>query len=159
MYRTYFISGHRDVTEEEFKEHYVPQIEKVLWDGKSMFVIGDYHGVDTMAQKFLKECGETDIMKRVVVFHMLETPRNNAGFYTIGGFKDDEARDSAMTDASDIDILWVRPGNEGSGTHQNILRRMNPAGTYVKDITRKPKVKVSHNVVMNQNKYKKKKRK
>ena len=27
---TYFVSGHRDLTQEEFNEHYVPLIDKVL---------------------------------------------------------------------------------------------------------------------------------
>ena len=124
---TYFVSGHRDVTEEEFKEHYAPALSRAAWNPNARFVIGDYYGVDIMAQKYLKEEG----IKNVVVFHMLEKPRNNAGFPTIGGFTSDEDRDSAMTDVSDEDILWVRPGKEGSGTDQNRLRRLYPNNTYM----------------------------
>ena len=39
---TYFISGHRDITEQEFKEHYIPQINRVLeLDKYAHFRIGD----------------------------------------------------------------------------------------------------------------------
>jgi hypothetical protein len=55
---------------------------------------------------------------------MLEKPRNNVGgFPTIGGFGSDDARDAAMTAASDADIAWVRPGRTSSGTAANLARR------------------------------------
>lgn len=119
--KTYFISGHRNVTPEEFEEHYAPHIREAVKAGAS-FVLGDYHGVDTMAQQLLSDLGAT----RVTVYHMFTSPRNNVGFFPMsGGFSSDEQRDTAMTDASDADILWVRPSVRGknSGTEQNKNRR------------------------------------
>ncbi len=116
--KTFFISGHRDITPEEFNEHYVPAIDKALSEKNITFVIGDYHGVDHIAQEYLK-----NKKAHVVVFHMFEYHRENAGHPTLGGFKNDEERDAAMTKTSDEDIAWVRPGKEKSGTAINLRRR------------------------------------
>ncbi len=115
----YFISGHRDVTPEEFDEHYVPKLSAALLEQEATFVVGDFEGVDIMAQKWLKDRNN----ENVIVFHMFTSPRQNAGFPTIGGFTSDEHRDSTMTSASDFDIAWVRPGKEKSGTAINLRRR------------------------------------
>lgn len=118
--RTYFISGHLDLTEEEFKEHYVPQILDALSGSDCHIVVGDAAGADTMAQGYLHSLN----MEQVLVFHMHKKPRNNVGgFPTIPGFGTDGERDEAMTAASDEDIAWVRPGREKSGTGKNLLRR------------------------------------
>jgi hypothetical protein len=76
-------------------------------------------GVDVMAQNFLKKFGSIN----VTVYHMLTTPRYNAGFPTRGGFMNDVERDYSMTVASTDDIAWVRPGCERSGTGNNLDRR------------------------------------
>lgn len=145
----YFISGHLDLTMDEFIENYKPQIDDALNDKfikqhthevfnntlKSKFpsfIIGDAIGADLMAQKYLgdKNC-------KVFIYHMYDKPRNNIFNYpTIGGFKSDEERDAAMTNNSDIDLLWVRPKElqkkilgkkfkEGyiTGTEKNRIRR------------------------------------
>ena len=56
---------------------------------------------------------------------MFDKPRNiNPKIMnTIGGFENDEERDSAMTMVSGHDIAYVRNHMEWSGTGQNILRR------------------------------------
>ena len=114
-----FISGHRDVTEEEFAAHYTPLIANAVMSGAT-FVVGDYVGVDDMAQKLLVSMGVDNAM----VFHMHESPRNfEEGLQKVGGFLSDVDRDFAMTLTSDFDIAWVRDGKEGSGTAQNIERR------------------------------------
>jgi hypothetical protein len=124
--KTYFISGHRNVTPEEFEEHYSERIRESVKVGAT-FVVGDYYGVDTMAQQLLKDLGA----EHVTVYHMFVAPRNNAGFPTCGGFTSDVARDEAMTRTSDEDILWVRPEvrqdvcGKLSGTEENELRRRN----------------------------------
>jgi hypothetical protein len=115
----YFISGHGDVTIDEFQEHYVPVILEALVDVDAEFVVGDYKGADNRAQAFLYN--HTD---KVTVFHMFESPRINVGnFKTNGGYQSDEERDAAMTANSDIDIAWVREGREDSGTAKNMARR------------------------------------
>ena len=113
----YFISGHLSLTHEEFDTHYKPLIDEAL-SHNSSFVIGDAKGADTLAQNYL--FGKT---YKVVVYHMFETPRYNAGFPTEGGFQSDEERDIAMTNNSDRDIAWVRKGREKSGTQKNLDRR------------------------------------
>lgn len=47
----YFISGHRNITEEEFKKYYVPAIYSAYYNDSNFesFVVGDYEGVDKMA--------------------------------------------------------------------------------------------------------------
>lgn len=121
MSRIAFISGHRDITEDEFIEHYSTQILAAIHDGDS-FVVGDYYGVDIMAQRFL----ELEGMKhKLTVYHMFTTPRNCvSGVKTVGGFVSDEERDSSMTANSNYDIAWVREGKEKSGTAQNLDRRI-----------------------------------
>ena len=114
---THFISGHLSLTKDEFDQHYKPHIDKAIKRGDS-FVVGDAKGADKMAQEYL--LGKTD---NVTVYHMITRPRNNAGFKTKGGYKSDRERDIAMTNNSDNDIAWVRPGRELSGTQQNLNRR------------------------------------
>jgi hypothetical protein len=120
MRQVAFISGHLDLTEEEFREHYEPRIRFGVL-GNVMFIVGDARGADSMAQALLTRKAKQE---DVVVYHMFDKPRNNVGlFKTIGGFKTDAERDRAMTEASDFDIAWVRPGREKSGTARNIARR------------------------------------
>ncbi|MFY1825960.1 hypothetical protein ACN47A_08615 [Myxococcus fulvus] len=114
----YFISGHLDLTEPEFHEHYAPRLERACLQGAS-FVLGDARGADAMAQHFIKARGAN-----ATVFHMFESPRHNAGFPNRGGFTSDLDRDTAMTLASQEDLAWIRPGREKSGTAKNLLRRL-----------------------------------
>lgn len=122
MGKIYFISGHRDLTKEEFNKYYVPKIQSAIKEGGS-FVIGDYYGADIMAQNYIVEQGYAD---KITVYHMFTAPRNLApGIKNIiGGFKDDIERDSEMTRISDEDIAFIRKGRWTSGTAQNILRRI-----------------------------------
>ena len=117
---TYFVCGHLDVTEEELAEHYEPRLRAAVAEGAS-FVVGDARGCDAMVQALLQRLNIE--RERVRVFHMFESPRNNVGFPTVGGFSSDDERDRAMTRASTADIGWVRPGREKSGTAKNLARR------------------------------------
>lgn len=122
---TYFISGHRDITEEEFERNYVPALEAVVNEiPDCRFVVGDYYGVDIMAQNYLIDVLDFD-PDRITVYHMLEAPRNiNPKITnTVGGFETDRGRDTAMTLASSNDIAYVRDNTKISGTAENILRR------------------------------------
>jgi HAD superfamily hydrolase (TIGR01662 family) len=116
--RVVFVSGHLDLTPEEFTEHYAPRLLKAVDDGCS-FVVGDARGADAMAQEFIAPFGVP-----AVVYHMHHVPRNNReNLPTRGGFRADEERDAAMTAASTEDIAWVRAGREKSGTAKNLRRR------------------------------------
>lgn len=120
---TYFISGHRDITENEFEYNYKPVLE-ALASLDVYFVIGDYHGADIMAQNYLLDVLQV-APERVTVYHMLEEPKNKNPKVVnlVGGFKTDDERDEAMTANSTYDIAFVRNIKENSGTAQNILRR------------------------------------
>jgi len=112
-----FISGHLDLTEEEFDKHYSARILNAI-KMKWSFVVGDAKGADLMAQRFIKQHGGL-----ALVFHMFTKARNNVGFTTLGGFNTDEERDAAMTAISRGDIAWVRKGRGKGGTQANIDRR------------------------------------
>jgi hypothetical protein len=127
----YFISGHCDISQEEFEIYYKEAIDQSIENGGS-FVIGDARGVDTMAQEYLSSKGVTD----VTIYHIAKSPKNNAAnFPVIGGFKYHNQKDAAMTDNSDYDIAWVRSVEEQkklygssyrkrkSGTEKNLNRR------------------------------------
>lgn len=116
--RTFFISGHLDVTDAEFETHYKPRIQAAAEAGGA-FVVGDARGTDHKAQVFLRVLNH----EHVRVFHMFEEARHHEGYPTIGGFTSDDTRDAAMTAASDEDIAWVRSGREKSGTAKNLQRR------------------------------------
>jgi hypothetical protein len=120
--KTAFVSGHLDLTDEEFQQHYADKISEACNLGHRI-VVGDAGGCDLIAQKFLYHV-PSEFCDHITVYHMFDHPRNNpCGYSTIGGFQSDGERDEAMTEASDYDIAWVRPGREKSGTAQNILRR------------------------------------
>ena len=123
--KTYFVSGHRDITVEEFEKNYQEALNNIVSEVKDCrFVIGDYQGVDIMAQNYL-----IDVLKvnpeNITVYHMFDEPRNKNEkiVNTKGGFTSDEERDNAMTKASFSDIAFVRDNTKLSGTGQNILRR------------------------------------
>lgn len=121
----YFISGHRNITEEEFSINYETTIDMVLEKNPNcLFVVGDYYGTDIMAQNYLLDVLEIE-PERVFVYHMFDKPRNaNPKVVNfVGGFTSDEERDAAMTKMSTDDIAFVRDHTKLSGTAQNILRR------------------------------------
>lgn len=123
MKKVIFISGHRDLREREFEEHYVGKLEEMVKDEEVEFVLADYEGVDYMAQCYLRD--HLKDHKRVTIYHMRENPVRLASklFKTVGGFKGDIERDSAMTRASSEDLAYIKKGRWNSGTAQNILRR------------------------------------
>lgn len=127
----YFVSGHRDLTQEEFDLHYKPVIRKVTKETLPVsFVIGDCEGADRMAAEYICDFSSSDIH----IYHIFTDPRfrvipfcDNEAEHNIfyhGGYQSDMERDTAMTEASDFDIAYIRPGRKKSGTAQNILRRI-----------------------------------
>lgn len=122
---TYFISGHRNVTEDEFERNYKFALVAIINNVPDCrFVVGDCYGVDIMAQNYLVDILGVD-PDRITVYHMLDAPRNiNPKIKnTVGGFESDRERDAAMTAASSDDIAFVRDNTKISGTAENILRR------------------------------------
>lgn len=134
---TYFVSGHLDLSKEEFAVYYGPQLRKAIFEGATGFVVGDARGCDFLAQRWLRQvraqlvqgaqmAGDLAFVPfSVHVYHMLERPRvGGSRMPRVGGFLSDEERDAAMTAASTHDIAWVRPGRERSGTAKNLKRRV-----------------------------------
>lgn len=133
----YFISGHRNITEDEFTNNYVKRfnviemtyqyqkaINKVDDIDAPLYIVGDYEDVDIMSQNYLIDNLKVD-PKRITVYHMFNKPRNCNDKITNfkGGFRSDEERDSAMTNDSTEDIAFIRDHLQLSGTAMNILRR------------------------------------
>lgn len=124
---TYFISGHRDITQDEFEKNYGSIIKNIVDNnspGTIRFIMGDYYGVDIMAQNYLIDTLNFP-PDRICVYHMFNKPRNIHPKIEnrVGGFSYDEERDAAMTRDSHIDIAFVRDHLKLSGTAMNILRR------------------------------------
>jgi len=123
--KIFFISGHRDITNEEFNKLYIPKILNAINEYNAYFIMGDYEGVDIMAQNFLINEIGYDVDK-ICVYHMGLFPMNiNENIKNIKPyFLNDIHRDSTMTKESDEDIAFIREGKNNSGTAQNILRRV-----------------------------------
>jgi hypothetical protein len=119
------ISGHLNLSEDEFWEHYAPAIMRAIADGHS-FVVGDAPGGDRMGQTLL-----SGFNVPVTVYYCanFDRPRHNiGGFPTVGAGLSQSGKDAARTRASDYDIAWVRPGREDSGTARNLARRKKMKG-------------------------------
>ena len=121
----YFVSGHRDLTMEEFDRHYVYQLDRVLADDPyAEFVVGDWKGCDTIFVKYMEEY-YTDAT--IHIFYVLASrikkgEFNEYRFHECNSYDD---CDASMTRHSNFDIAWVRPGREDSHTAKNIKRRYN----------------------------------
>lgn len=130
---TYFISGHTDLSYNEFISRYKDPIDQAI-KNNGIFVIGDAPGVDTYSNSYL--CERNIDNNRVIIYHIGLKPKNNPGnFNTCGGFKNHEEKDATMTLTSDYDILYIRSIEEQkriygkeykhriSGTEKNLIRR------------------------------------
>ncbi len=113
------VSGHLDLTEEEFNDHYIPLLQFWAVCGAS-FLVGDARGADTMVQRWLHK--NVMVSALVTVYHTFPAPREWQGGH-LYGYQSDKERDIAMTRASHVDLAWVRPGRENSGTALNLKRR------------------------------------
>ena len=119
----YFVSGHRDLTMEEFDRHYVYQLDRVLADDPyAEFVVGDWEGCDTIFVKYMEEY-YTDV--RIHIFYVFSSRIKEGEFneYRFHECKSYDDCDASMTRHSNFDITWVRPGKEDSHTAKNIKRR------------------------------------
>ena len=138
----YFISGHIDLSPDEFAARYHAPLEAALRPGPAPahFVVGDAPGADLLAQQYLLSRGVDPAA--ITVFHMGSAPRCTASpqLPCVGGFGSHAAKDAAMTRASDADIAFPRSEAEQracygdryrprvSGTEKNLLRRQRLTG-------------------------------
>ena len=122
---TYFIFGYEDITPNEFEMYYQSVIGSTAsYNEDARFIVGDKDGLDIMAQNYLVELIAVD-PARITVYHVGDEPKNlNEKIKNIrGGFKDDDAVNIAMTNASAHDIAFIRDEGESSFITRNILRR------------------------------------
>lgn len=124
----YFISGHRDLTPREFSEHYAPLLDKILEDDLfADFVVGDWEGCDTMFLEYILSKPNYNFISiyyvdELRVKPMGSDPENFEKVFTYKLSNYDEC-DETMTNVSDFDVVWIRPGKEDSHTATNIKRR------------------------------------
>ncbi len=94
---TYVVSGHRDITPEEFEKFYVPAIVDVIdtcndnYDDCE-FVVGDCRGCDEMAANFIanyikENTDDTECPPCILcIYHMFSEPRFRVGVAGQDGF-------------------------------------------------------------------------
>jgi hypothetical protein len=110
---TAFVSGHTDLTKEEFLQHYVPQLDSAIIQ-KCHFVLGNARGADQLALNYLLDRNVDPSTIVLYCYPSLTSEEkarvlgSQAGIKIIEGFPSYNQRDSAMTRASTHDIAWVR---------------------------------------------------
>lgn len=118
--QTVMVSGHTDLTQEEFDTFYKNKIDEYVDKGYA-FVVGGADGSDKFTQLHLasKDNVEVTVYDKGTQ-NNVHCPR----FKHINGFTSYPERDAAMTAASSIDICILRQtGCAGSGTAANLYRR------------------------------------
>lgn len=82
----YFISGHRDLTQEEFDANYAPAIDngQTTWEDCE-FIVGDCKGCDQMAAEYIAKYIEENMDEwdcvpcTLTIHHMFSEPRFRVG--------------------------------------------------------------------------------
>ncbi|PPJ52686.1 hypothetical protein CBER1_10831 [Cercospora berteroae] len=132
--RVAFISGHIDLPEEQFLEHYQTALDTAI-AAHDEFILSNAGGADSLALQYLLQHG-VEPSRITIYFHTLPEHRqknSNATMRAIDELRTADAtlenyrkqglnvqvingwhtqRDAAMTAASDYDILWVRSDEE-----------------------------------------------
>lgn len=140
LHRKVFIGGHRNISKEEFENHYKSKIDHfILWikhsdsylnsSKKLTFYIGDCEGCDKMAINYIisKLCHNIKLvicsLKEPFEGQINYTLCVNDNITVIKDFNTHEERDTYMTVNTNYDILWIRQNEWTSGTAQNFVRR------------------------------------
>jgi hypothetical protein len=132
--RIVFISGHCNLTDNEFKQFYVPSLDQLLLN-PTQIVVGNAYGADTKSFDYLVENNyPLDLI--TVYHHGTGTQSYPENIKIVSNFASYTKRDTAMTLSSTEDLLWIRPVEEcktligakfdpkrKSGTELNLLRR------------------------------------
>ena len=136
--RVAFVSGHRDIDQQEFSAHYHYQLNTAAARG-DVFVVGNAEGADTLAVRYLLD--ELKLEPSRITIHIYGS--HPCEFRTRGvNIRNDRhpsatARDAFMTSCSEYDIAWVRPEEacrlkygkkyypgRATGTGNNLVRRV-----------------------------------
>lgn len=107
------ISGSRTVA--QLPAEAIIRIEKIMELGAKI-LIGDCFGADYLVQTFLKQSGYS----RVTVYHTGNSPRNNAGFASVGVNGSYTQRDRIMCSIADYGLAIIK--DNSPGTLKNIQR-------------------------------------
>lgn len=139
-----FISGHIDVTSDQFHRHYSLLLDSAITANHN-FILSTAKGTDTLALQYLLSQGVDP--SHITVYIARPTDPRMGGLVDVGKYTEKglgvevvdgwhHERDAEMTMASDYDILWIRPEEETkllygakyragriSGTQKNLERR------------------------------------
>lgn len=131
-----FVSGHLDLTQEEFEKYYKQEIDNRLKNESFVkfhlnFYIGDCKGGDLIAFKYIFDNYINDNYLDNIYVCVMDNNEFSSNYNypkhhkvkIITGFKTHEERDCYMTKNTDYDILWIRHNYWNSGTAQNFVRR------------------------------------
>lgn len=80
MTKTVFISGHLNISKEDWEKHYKSEIDRYI-EERCNFVMGDARGVDKMSIDYLWN----NWVENVTIYHMYGRPLNNATDYPTKG--------------------------------------------------------------------------
>jgi hypothetical protein len=136
----YFCSGYGNLTEEEFTEHYAPQLDEAIAKHGSYFrlITGDYHGADYMSIEYALKKGVQ--WYNIDVFLSPKGEQSNQAtmelvkkhtFKVFENFQSIKERDAVMTATSGHDIQWERETKDipnydpdyMTKTRLNVIRR------------------------------------
>lgn len=143
----YFISGHVDLSEAQFRQHYVSELERALSaHPTATFVIGTSPGADTMALEWLLQEAHCDPTRITLCVFPLPKSKEQLsvlrsryrGVHVVMGpqgpatgalFRSYTERDAYMTALSREDIAWVRPEEETKALYGDAFRPGRVSGT------------------------------
>ena len=110
-----FIAGYQDISAKDFAAHYHQEIKEAIKDG-DLFILSDEPGACEMALQYLrsKRVSGRDITiyrstSNTTNEGRLEDQFKDATVRTISG--GEAERLAAMSENSDYEIVWLRPGN------------------------------------------------
>jgi hypothetical protein len=114
----YYITGHRDLSKEEFSKIYIPEIDRIIReDSNAVFLVGVCEGVDLYTIQYLNKYSipvqvygpNLDIKNDRIRLHLYPSYEKSA---------------LEMIKNSDKTIGFIKPGRENSSfTALNILKR------------------------------------
>jgi hypothetical protein len=137
-----FISGHTNLSNDEFELHYKPALNRLT---SEMIYIGNAYGADKMSFDYLISKGYQTALITICCYGKSSVDPDyykTKNVHVIEGFNSYTQRDTFMTNNSVRDLLWIRPEEETrrlveaegktyskrrvSGTELNKIRRGNP---------------------------------
>jgi 4-hydroxy-3-methylbut-2-enyl diphosphate reductase IspH len=139
--RIAFISGHTDIDENEFNEHYKQALDEAV-ENKDKFIMAAAYGADLDCLDYLMRKG-VDVKDVTICIHdkYIDEKKKKfeeKGLVVLTGFPTHRERDQYMTEMSDYDIAWLRPVEEAkrkygetwekdqtSAVEHNLQRRAN----------------------------------